>query len=332
MGMREKAVSCACCLVLLFTLFTGVAGAEEQILKLASWGPAKHFVAQARAEWIEAVNAASVGKIKIVEYPGGQLYGPKEMHKAVAKGLVDIGVVLQPRMLAMVPMLQGVYLPFAFNTVDDTAKAYTGESLAIIEKAMAKKRIKMIYPSFVDGVQVFSNKTNINTIEDFEGLRILATSPIATEILSRLGGAPDTSIPLTEQYMAMKRGVADAIMSSIVNGYFQKYQEVTPFVTKMNLSFPTVLVCMNLKKWEALPKEVQEVMIAAGKKQTAHTIAVSKGWEQKFMAELTNAGATVTEIPTAEREKIKKVSSAVWEEWAKKNGKDAQRLLQLSQQ
>jgi TRAP-type C4-dicarboxylate transport system substrate-binding protein len=330
MRMRKKVVVCGICVAMMFSLFSGAAVAEEQILKLASWGPAKHFVAQARAKWIEEVNAASVGKIKIVEYPGGQLYGPKEMHKAVAKGLVDIGVILQPRMLAMVPMLQGVYLPFAFDTVEATAKAYTGESLAIIEKAMAKKRIKMIYPNFVDGVQLFSNKTNVNTLEDLKGLRVLATSPMATEILIRLGTAPDTSIPLTEQYMAMKRGVADAVMSSIVNGYFQKYQEVTPYVTKFNLSFPTVLVCMNLKKWERLPKEVQEVMLTAGKKQTAYTIAVSKGWEEKFKAELSKAGATVTEMPAAEREKIKALSRSVWEEWAKKNGKDAERLLSLN--
>ena len=95
------------------------------------------------------------------------MFGPKEMHKAVAKGQVDIGVVLQPAMLAMVPMLQGAYLPFAFDSIDEAAKAYEGESLAIIEKAMEAKHIKLIYTSFTDGVQLYSNKGNIKSIDDF---------------------------------------------------------------------------------------------------------------------------------------------------------------------
>lgn len=332
MKMMKRAVVCSLSIALVFTLLSGPVAAEEKVLKLASWGPAKHFIVTARTKWMEEVNAAMVGRFKIVEYPGGQLYGPKEMHKAVAKGMVDIGVVLQPRMLAMVPMLQGVYLPFAFENVEQTAKAYTGESLAIIEKAMAKKRIKMIYPSFSDGVQLFSNKVNISSIEDFKGLRVLSTSPIVTDILSRLGAAPDTSIPLTEQYMALKRGVADATMNAIVNGYYQKYQDVTPKITKMNMTFASVLVCMNLKKWEALPKDVQEVMLTAGEKATAYTVAVTKGWEEKFTGELTKAGATVTEMSPDVRAQVKAVSKEVWEAWAKKNGKDAERLLFLNGQ
>ena len=84
-------------------------------------------------------------------------------------------------MLAMVPMVQGVYLPFAFETVDDVAKAYSGESLAIIEKAMEKKRLKLLYTSYLDPVQLFSNKGNIQGVGDFKGLRIFSSSPIFTE-------------------------------------------------------------------------------------------------------------------------------------------------------
>ena len=141
--MKNRVLLSVCCLFVVISMFPINTMAGETVLKLASWGPPKHYVAEARANWIKEVNEAYAGKVKIVEYPGGQLFGPKEMHKAVAKGQVDLGVVLQPAMLAMVPMLQGVYLPFAFDNVDGAAKAYNGESLEIIEKAMDKKRIKL---------------------------------------------------------------------------------------------------------------------------------------------------------------------------------------------
>ncbi len=329
--MKKKMVCFT--LMVLFVMITGFplsVSAAENELKLASWGSPKHYGAIELTKWIAQVNEAVGGKTKIVEFPGGQLYGPKEMHMAIAKGSVDIGVVLQPAMMAMVPMLQGVYLPFAFDNLDHAAKAYTGESLAIIEKAMEKKRIKYIWAIFGDGVQLYSAKKSIETVNDLKGLRILSASPVITRIFADLGAAPDSSIPNTELYMALKRGVSDAMANSIVGGFFGKSYEVAPFVTKMDMSFATMMVCMNLKKWTKLPTEVQEIMLDLGKKASANTIASGKAWETKFTGEMVKVGGIVTRIPPAERTKIKKVSQSLWDEWAKKNGPDAQRLLELN--
>lgn len=319
-----------CCLMVAAAVIPGGVSAKEVKLKLASWGPTQHFVAQARAVWIEEVNTALEGRYKIVDYPGGQLYGPSDVHKAVAKGLVDMGVILQPAMLAMVPMVQGVYLPFAFENVDDVAKAYSGESLAIIEKAMEKKRMKLLYTSYLDPVQIFSNKANIKTAEDFKGLRVLSSSPMFTEIMAKLGSAPDTSIPQTEWYMALKRSVSDSMAQSIVGGYFQKSFEVAPYVTKINMSYPTILVCMNLQTWKGLPGDVQQTLVSLGKKQEAVTLAMSKGWEQKFTGELAKVGATVTTMEPEARRQIVDISKEIWSAWADENGKEARRLLEIN--
>jgi len=304
--------------------------ANELVFKMATWGPKAHYIGGQRDVWLAAVNEKLAGKLKIVEYPGGQLYGPKEMHMALAKGSVEMGLILQPAMLAMAPILQGVYLPFAYDSVDQAAKAYQGESREIIEKAMEEKRIKMIYPAYTDGVQIFSNKKNIDSMEDFNGMRILSTSPIITEIFSKLGAAPDASIPQTEQYMALKRGVSDAMAQAVVGGFFQKSYEVAPYVTKTDMSFPTLLLCMNLKKWESLPKDVQDVLLEEGKIAEASSLAASKGWEAKFTGEMEKLGATVTRIPDDVRAQVKEVSKEVWEKWANDNGPDAQRLLELN--
>ena len=318
------------CMLFGISLLPMNAAAEEVILKLATWGPPKHFIAEGRAKWIEEVNTTLAGKVKIVDYPGGQLFGPRDMHSAVAKGQVELGLVLQPAMLAMVPMLQGVYLPFAFDNLDQVDQAYSGKTLAIIEKAMEAKNLKLVYVSYTDGVQLYSNKKNIATTSDLKGLRILSASPIFSEIMARLGAAPDTSIPYTEQYMALQRGVSDAVATSIVGGFFEKNHEVAPYVTKMDMSFATVLLVANLKKWKQLPQDVQDTIIDLGRKQTPYSLAMAKGWEQKFTGDMEKAGATITRISDEEREKIKQISRDVWSDWAKKNGKEAEELLDLS--
>jgi TRAP-type C4-dicarboxylate transport system substrate-binding protein len=326
----KKFLMAVCWVVFAITLIPAMAPAKEVELKLATWGPPKHFVGEVRNQWIQEVNETLAGKVKIVDYPGGQLFGPRDMHSAVAKGQVELGLVLQPAMLAMVPMLQGVYLPFAFDNLDQVNQAYSGKPLEIIEKAMEQKNLKLVYVSYTDGVHLYSNKKNIETVGDFKGLRVLSQSPIFSEIMAKLGAAPDTSIPYTEQYMALQRGVSDAVANSTVGGYFEKNHEVAKYVTKMNMSFATVLVVANLKTWNSLPKETQDTIMEMGRKKTPVTLAMAKGWEAKFTAEMEKEGAKVTQVPVEEREKIKQVSQEVWNKWAQQNGKEAEELLKLS--
>ncbi len=329
--MKSRVILLACWILAVTTAWIPVeAGAKEQVLKLASWGPTSHYVAVARQAWIETINEKAAGKVVIKDYPGGQLYGPGDMHRAVARGSADLGVVLQPAMLGMIPMLQGAYLPFAFDSVDEIAGAYKGESLEIIEEELKKRNLKLVYVSFLDGIQVFSNKKNLETVEDFKGLRILSASPMFSRIMNRLGAAPDTSIPQDEQYMALRRGVADANANSTVGGYFQRSHEVAPYFTKVDIGYGLILVCANLETWNKLPEDVRQLMLEEGHKAGMQTLQASKGWEQKFMGEMKNEGATVTVFPEEERDKIKKIARPVWIEWAQEHGDTAKRLLKLN--
>ena len=329
--MKNRVILCACCFfALAMTLMPRSAMADVMELRLATWGPTSHYVAEARNAWIETVNDKAGDMIKIVDYPGGQLFGPGDMHRAVARGSIDLGLVLQPSMLGMIPMLQGVYLPFAFDSVDQIAAAYKGESLEIIESELEQRNMVLVYPSFLDGVQVFSNKKNIETIEDFEGLRILSASPMFSNIMRRLNAAPDTSIPQDEQYMALRRGVAEANANSTVGGYFQRSHEVAPYYTKIDMSYATILVCANKRTWERIPEEARKIMVAEGQKAAMRTLETGKAWEANFINELEKDGATIHIMDDEERRKIQEIAEPVWMEWAEEHGATAQRLLELS--
>ncbi|WP_026377360.1 TRAP transporter substrate-binding protein [Aestuariibacter salexigens] len=303
---------------------------SAKTFRLASWGPPQHFSSQSRRAWVKAVNERSGGRIEIIEYPSGQLYGPKNMHRAIARGLVDIGVILQPRLMATVPLLQGVYLPFAFDTLEQAAAAYSGESLEVITQAMQEKNLQLVYPTFAGSVNIFSSQGTINTVEDMQNLRVLATSPMFTEILHKLHAAPDTSIPQSEQYMALKRGVADALLNGIVTGYFQRNHEVAPYVTMANMSFPSILLTVNLDVWNALPEDIQAIMIEEGEKQKAYTLSAANKMEAHFKQVIAENGGKIETMPEQTRREIQQLSQQVWRDWASRNGPKAERLLELN--
>lgn len=319
-------------LVSLFLAFPGTSLAQDEprVLRVASWGPPKHFLSLSRMAWIDAVNKRAQGRIKIIEYPSGQLYGPKDIHRAVSRGLVDLGAVLQPRLMSTVPLLQGVYLPFAYDSMEQAAKAYNGESLTIIGDALRDINLQLIYPSFSGGVQLFSHQGNIEDIADLDQLRVLATSPMITAILNELGSSPDTSIPQSEQYMALKRGVSDAMLNSIVGGYFQRNHEVAPYLTLADMSFPTILLAINLDVWNSLPEDIQAIMLEEGEKQAAYSLAASAAMDARFVKEIAKDGGVVKPLPPAVRNQIKQLSQQIWHDWAQQNGSKARRLLQLN--
>ncbi|MCP4021527.1 MAG: hypothetical protein GY729_06780 [Desulfobacteraceae bacterium] len=314
----------------LFFILQGSVFAEEITLKLASWSSPKHFAGTAIENWIKEVNEKGAGKVKIDHYPGGKAYGPTNMHEAVATGVIDMGQALQPRMMAMVPIFHALYLPFFYDNIDQAAKAYEGESKEILDKAMAEKNLKMVFPIFNDGVQLFSNKKNIESVEDFKGMRILTTSSIVSKILQKLGASPDTSFPFVEQKMALQQGLADANTTTIISAYFRKNYEATQYITKMDMSFVTCPVIINLEKWKSLPADVQTMMLNAGNKQADFSRESAKAWLGKMTNGIAQIeGVSVTELPVDERNKIKEISRELWNEWADQHGEDAKRLIRI---
>lgn len=329
--MKKNVLLALSCLLFGAIIFSPLTSrAAETVLNLASWGPAKHYAATLRADWVEKVNETLKGTYQIVEHPDEKLYGPKDMQAAIAKGAVDMGLVLQSRVLDMVPMLQGAYLPFGFEELKDTAKAYSGESMEIMSKALEQKGLKLIWITFLDPVHIFSNKKNYHTVEELKGLKILTVSPIASEIFSNLGCVPNSSVPQNQQIIALKKGMSDATLTTSVFGYFQKTFEATPYITKVNFSFPALYIMMNLKKWKKLPLQTQKIMMNIGQTYSAKTLDMAQAWSEKFESVLTEQGVKVTNFPSGERAKIITVAKKSWAKWAEENGPDAQRLYQIN--
>ena len=79
---------------------------------------------------------------------------------------------------------------------------------------------------------------------DFKGVKIRSVeSPVLVDSLSALGANP-TPLPLSDVYLALKKGTVDALEANLGLIYTQKLYEVTKCISgNVNLwPFPTVLV------------------------------------------------------------------------------------------
>ena len=212
--------------------------------------------------------------------------------------------------------------------VEDVAKAYRGESLGIIEKAMEKEADETnLYQLSGSGSGIQQQGQHQQWVSDFKGLRVSLFKPHVHGNHGQAGGGTGYLHPPDRVVYGFKTLPSLIPWPSLLwAGIFKNPLKSLLIVTKMNMSYPTILVCMNLQTWKGLPGDVQETLVSLGKKQEAVTLAMSKGWEQKFhRLSCTKVGATVTTISPEERRKDHRhLPKVIWEAWAQEERQGGQ--------
>ena len=105
--------------------------------------------------------------------------------------------------------------------------------------------------------QIFSSRP-IRTLEDAKGLKIRAThSKAHIEILKSLGMNP-TPVAWGEVYTALQQKTVDAIDIDLNLAWFNKFPEITKYVTLTRSFYSPHLVMISKKFFENLPAEQQQ--------------------------------------------------------------------------
>ena len=109
--------------------------------------------------------------------------------------------------------------------------------------------------------QLFMNK-KVEKIEDFKKLRI-GTATAARALTEAWGAAP-VNLQLTDYYTAMERNTVDGVSSSTLSNWVSSgCQSVTKYLVLPGYLQASPIISMNLKTWQKLPPDLQQVIIDA---------------------------------------------------------------------
>ena len=168
----------------------------------------------------------------------------------------------------------------------------------------------------------------IKTLEDFKGMKIVATSPAMSETIKQLGGAP---VPLTEAdvYTALERGMVDGRFNMYESLVIFKVMEVTKYRTN-NVNFDVLggMVVMNKKTWNSLPPDIQKIIDDCSGVGFSRRVAIAAdnvevGMTKVVLGRDKKVGNPEPYVlPEAEKERWKKVVMQVHEAWAERLEKD----------
>jgi TRAP-type C4-dicarboxylate transport system substrate-binding protein len=272
-----------------------------------------HFMAKTD----EILAETGTYKIDWNEAFGGQLYKANATLSSVEEGVTDVGWVFSFLEQAKLPLSQGSSnAPFA--TSNPPVLLDVMEDLLETNEAFREEweshNLKVLGLTATD-LYDFYLKEPIEGISDLDGRKISAPGVLGNWLRGTGANAVDGS--LTSYYTDVQTGVSDGVMSLALGALPIKLYEVAPYIARFDGGAVfSGAVAINRDSWDALPEEVQNAMVEAGKYYTEshgqdlvdrHEMALNK------MVEL---GAEIIEMPDGETEKWVGMLPDVAGDWA----------------
>ncbi|MSQ18441.1 MAG: hypothetical protein EXR39_02495 [Betaproteobacteria bacterium] len=276
------------------------------------------------------VKELSRGRMEIRVHAASSLYPGPEMLPALLDGRVEIAPVLSAYLTDVLLELGVLELPFFTETLDEHRKA--AEALrGYSTDMMAKRGLKLLTVHSWPTQQLFANQP-IRTLADWKGKKFRVYGSESADLAKALGAAP-VSIPFGEVYTALQRGVVDGAMTSATNAEPMKFFEVSKFMNFWNLSGgSTEWLATNMKAWNALPKDLQDVVQASLKAVSFEDKewADAKALDDRARKRVTELGMTIVDPAAEEIAKARQASRSAWDIWLKRTGANGKNALDIA--
>ncbi|HDS16147.1 MAG TPA: twin-arginine translocation signal domain-containing protein [Proteobacteria bacterium] len=255
---------------------------------VTTWPP--HFpvlgeAADHTAKWIEEM---SDGRLRITVYGGGELVPAMEVFDAVSSGTVEMGHGAAYYWAGKHPATQFfAAVPFGLNAQGMNAWIVSGGGQELWNELYARFNL-ISWPAGNTGVQMggWFNK-EINSVADLKGLKMRIPG-LGGKVLAKAGGNA-VLVAGGEIYTNLDRGVIDA--TEWVGPYHDNkmgfYKAAKYYYTPGWHEPGTTLECMvNKQKFDALPKDLQAIIVAANFKANMWSLCEFEAKNNQYLKEL----------------------------------------------
>lgn len=303
--MKRKPVSLSISLFLIILFCVGqnaLPAAEKPIeLKFASFLPATHHEhIEAFVPFAKEVEARTNGKVKVTIYPGEGLCKAKDLYDCALQGVSETSYFIPSYTAGRFPLTTVMELPLGVPS----AKVGTQVIWELYEKHLKAEYsgVKMLSLWTIQPAHIFTTKKPIKTLEDLKGLRIRSPGPLQTITLREFGAAP-ISMPASDLYDALQRGMVDGMLTDFAALKGFRFAEVVKYCTEANFYSLPMGYAVNLKTWNSLPPDVKKVLEELGGYQFAQNNAKSFDKNDLVGRELSKGKIEIHQL-SAEQKKI----------------------------
>jgi TRAP-type C4-dicarboxylate transport system substrate-binding protein len=301
-------------------LTSGAVRAEDQTYVMKITTPTIHDVPDTYAyNFAAAVEKDSGGRIKTEVYPASQLGAIPRQIEGTQFGAIQMAVIPSEFWVGVDERFQITAAP---GLVDSLAH---GQKLTA-DPAVIKLMLSLGADKGLHGVGFFMAepsdviaKTAIRHLADFKGKKLRTfASKFQTESFSRLG-ATAVVMSLGDVVPALQQGTIDGSVAGM--GPFTKmhFSDVAKSITMINQPGIFLVAEVNRKWFEALPKDLQDIIDKEGAAQSIAINPTAFDLRSKAEANWTAGGGELINLPPDEQASMMQTLSSVGADVSKAN-------------
>lgn len=270
-----------------YTISIGHINAENDSWHLAS------------LDFKEQVEKNSGGRIQVEVYPNSQLGSEIDMIQSILQqGGCDITYTGES-MQTYSPELGVIGMPYLIQSDEHMKAVLDGEVGKKLEGLMENAGMKVL-GYFVRGPRYITSNKEIRSVADCQNLLIRTPqSPMTVAAFEALGAKP-TPMALSEVFTSLQAGTIEAQENPLAMIQNQSFYEVQKYLIKTAHLRAWVYIGMGKAQFDALPEDLQQVVLDAGKhcQEYEHQLFLEN--EEKFEKELAEKGMTYIEVDQKE--------------------------------
>lgn len=317
-ALRRLALSCILSLVAVAGPAFGQAGTyngPRMTLTLATGTNKNISRGKQWNHFAELVEAKTGGKVKVRVFYDGALYGERTSIEAVLNNSIDIGTSANPQYAPFTSAMLWMDMPYVVDNQAQLRKLIDGAPGMEIRRALEEKpglKVLMINDNG-GGRPVLTVSKQVKVPADLKGLKIRSTASPVDQAIWRAWGAGPTPIDFAEVYSALQSKVVDGYAPNWNDAVGSKQVELLKYADDINYVVGVQVAVMRLDKFKALPKELQDILMQAGRetelwgvKVDADEVATMQNiFRQKY-------GVQIYTPTQAEMAEWKRLARSVW--------------------
>jgi tripartite ATP-independent transporter DctP family solute receptor len=258
----------------------------------------------------------SKGTFSVEIYDSSKFGNFDAMVQGLQMGVLQMGSDACNNLSVFNPKLMMFDMPFIINTYEEADLITDGPLGQELAKSLEKNKIIGLGYIDIGFRNVFSSRP-VHTLEDAKHLKIRAThSKAHIAILTALGMNP-TPVAWGEVYTALQQKTVDAVDIDLNLGYFNKFQEITRYVTLTRSFYSPHLVLVSKPFFDKLTPEQQQWIRESFQVMQKFERGTIRSNESMIIEKIKEGGGEIILLSPEERERWIKATVGVAPQFAK---------------
>lgn len=262
--------------------------------------------------WLaEQIAARSDGRIRIRQYPGGQLGEEKDTLELTIFGGIDINRVNLAPLNAIAAETLIPTLPFLFRSEDHMRRAMAGAPGEAVFAALERHGLVGLCFYESGARSFYTTGRDIHTPADLRGQKIrVQNSDLFVAMIEALGGDA-TPMSYGEVYGALLQGVVDGAENNWPSYESSRHFEAAKHYSLTRHVIAPEALIISKRRWDALAPDDQMLLKTTARESVA---VMEKLWQAREMqseARVRASGVIVTQ--PADRAAFEAAMLPVWE-------------------